>query len=88
MPYMALSTNVHMQPFLRLAELIGGMLAQLAPISPSAGKINRITLRTRGGRDISISSTNARLLIEVRLTVDLSCVIICNLVEFDRLSVS
>ena len=50
---------------MRLAESIGAMLAQMAPPTASAGRIRRVTLRTRGGRDVSVVTRQARQLLEV-----------------------
>lgn len=59
--YLSASTQSHMQPFLQLAETIGGMLAQMGN---SQAKVRKVTLKTFGGRDVNITSKPARQLLE------------------------
>jgi hypothetical protein len=67
-PFMGLSTHQGMKPFMALAEAMGSMIAQLAPVAEpasSGSRISKVILRTRGGRDANIASPNARLLLQV-----------------------
>eukprot|EP00600_Ochromonadales_sp_CCMP1393_P001691 CAMPEP_0174983164 /NCGR_PEP_ID=MMETSP0004_2-20121128/16966_1 /TAXON_ID=420556 /ORGANISM="Ochromonas sp., Strain CCMP1393" /LENGTH=532 /DNA_ID=CAMNT_0016235335 /DNA_START=245 /DNA_END=1843 /DNA_ORIENTATION=- len=59
--YLSASTQQHMKPFMQLAETIGAMHAQI-----SESKVNKITLRTFGGRDANITSVAARQLLEAQ----------------------
>ena len=61
-PYMATSTQVHIKPFMALAEQLGSVVAQL-----STSPIKTVELRTWGGRDVNIASKNARLLLEAKV---------------------
>lgn len=61
-PFMALSTNPAMKPFMRLAETLGSMQAQMGESRPS-----NVVLKTWGGRDVDITSTPARKLLEAQL---------------------
>lgn len=58
-PYISLSTLPQMKPFMSLAETLGSIVSQI-----SDKKVKKIVLLTWGGKDISITSKNARLLIE------------------------
>jgi hypothetical protein len=60
--FLAASTQVHMQPFMSLAETIGAVHAQL-----SSSPVKRTILRTFGGRDVNITSKPARRLLEAML---------------------
>lgn len=60
--YLAASTQPPMQPFMSLAETIGAMQAQLSTSRPV-----KVTLKTYGGRDISISTKQARQLLEAKV---------------------
>mmetsp|Transcript_6186 Transcript_6186/g.6459 ORF Transcript_6186/g.6459 Transcript_6186/m.6459 type:complete len:575 (+) Transcript_6186:102-1826(+) len=58
-PYISLSTLPQMKPFMSLAETLGSIVSQI-----SEKQVKKIVLLTWGGKDISITSKNARLLIE------------------------
>lgn len=60
--YLAASTQPHMKPFMQLAETIGAMQAQLSESKPVT-----LTLKTFGGRDVSITTKQARLLLEAKV---------------------
>jgi len=62
--YLAASTQPHIKPFMTLAKTIGTMMAQLSskenpPIS--------MTLKTYGGRDVNITTKQARQLLEAKV---------------------
>lgn len=57
--YLAASTTPHMKPFMQLAQTIGAMQAQLSESRPV-----HVTLKTFGGRDVSITTRVARQLLE------------------------
>jgi D-3-phosphoglycerate dehydrogenase len=57
--YLMASTQVHMKPFMQLAETIGAMQAQM-----SESRVTKVTLKTFGGRDVNITSKQARALLE------------------------
>eukprot|EP00428_Durinskia_dybowskii_P076738 CAMPEP_0170358746 /NCGR_PEP_ID=MMETSP0117_2-20130122/2386_1 /TAXON_ID=400756 /ORGANISM="Durinskia baltica, Strain CSIRO CS-38" /LENGTH=531 /DNA_ID=CAMNT_0010612963 /DNA_START=191 /DNA_END=1786 /DNA_ORIENTATION=+ len=57
--YLAASTQLQMKPFMKLAEIIGAIQAQL-----SDSPVVRVALRTMGGRDANISTKQARQLLE------------------------
>lgn len=57
--YLQASTKVHMQPFMTLARTIGAMQAQL-----STSRVTSVTLKTSGGRDADITSSQGRQLLE------------------------
>jgi D-3-phosphoglycerate dehydrogenase len=61
-PYIAQSTQVHMKPFMHLAEMVGSLIAQT-----SDSKIVRVELRTEGGKDIKIDTKTARQLLEAKV---------------------
>jgi hypothetical protein len=61
-PYIAQSTQIHMKPFMNLAELIGSLLAQM-----SDSKIVNVTIYTAGGRDVKINTLAARQLLEAKV---------------------
>lgn len=63
-PFMALSTNAHMKPFMVLAEAIGAMLAQMVTSTGELSPVRRIVVRTNGGRDVKITTRAARQLLE------------------------
>lgn len=56
--HLALTTNKAMLPFMNLGELVGKLVAQLG-----SAPIKKIEVSTWGGKDISISSPDARELI-------------------------
>lgn len=60
--YLMASTQVHMKPFMKLAETIGAMQAQL-----SASRVTQVTLKTFGGRDANITTKAARQLLEAQV---------------------
>jgi len=60
--YLLASTQVHMKPFMKLAETIGSMQAQL-----SKSAVKEITLKTFGGRDVSITTKQSRQLLEAQV---------------------
>lgn len=60
--YMAVSTQPHMKPFMALAELLGSVIAQMAPSA-----IKKVELRTWGGRDANITTRAAKLLLEAKV---------------------
>lgn len=60
--YLMASTQVHMKPFMKLAETIGAMQAQL-----SQSPVRRVTLKTIGGRDANITTKQARQLLEAQV---------------------
>lgn len=60
--FLAASTQAHIKPFMSLAETIGAVHAQLSP-SP----VNRVTLKTFGGRDVNITTPAARRLLEAQV---------------------
>jgi D-3-phosphoglycerate dehydrogenase len=60
--YLAPATQVHMQPFMQLAETLGAMHAQL-----SEAKVVEVTLRTCGGRDVNITAPAARRLLQAEV---------------------
>jgi len=53
--YMALTGLPPMRPFMRLAATMGSLAAQMVP-----GKVSSVTLRTWGGRDVDVTSRDAR----------------------------
>ena len=57
--YLGLSTLSPMKPFMKLAETIGTMQGQL-----SESKVTKIVLKTWGGRDVNITSKQAKKLLE------------------------
>lgn len=61
-PYMAVSTQTHMQPFMALAEQLGSVIAQL-----SESPIKRVELRTWGGIDTNITTKAAKMLLEAKV---------------------
>ena len=61
-PYIALSTQVHMKPFMSLAEMMGSLLAQI-----SDSKIVNVRLSTQGGKDVTINNKTARQLLEAKV---------------------
>jgi hypothetical protein len=54
-----------MKPFMRLAETIGAMQAQL-----NASPVKKITVKTFGGRDANITSKQARELLEAKVSYE------------------
>ena len=60
--YMSAATLPPMKPFMSLAETIGAMLGQI-----SDSKITRVELRTWGGRDVNITTKQARQLLEAQV---------------------
>ena len=60
--YLAASTQTHMKPFMRLAETIGAMQAQL-----SSSRVTKVVLKTMGGRDANITTRQARQLLEAQV---------------------
>jgi len=61
--YLMASTQVHMKPFMQLAETIGAMQAQLN----SSAKVTQVALKTMGGRDANITTKQARQLLEAQV---------------------
>ena len=57
--YMAAATQTHMKPFMKLAKTIGAMCAQMAD-SP----VKNVVLKTWGGRDVNVTTKQARQLLE------------------------
>lgn len=57
--YLSASTQIHMKPFMTLAETIGIMQAQV-----SKSKVVSVILKTYGGRDVNITTKKARRLLE------------------------
>lgn len=57
--YMSQSTLPPMKPFMQLAETIGAMQGQL-----SEAKVVSVQIKTWGGRDVNITSKQARQLLE------------------------
>jgi D-3-phosphoglycerate dehydrogenase len=57
--YLLASTQVHMKPFMELAETIGAMHSQL-----SETPITKVILKTFGGRDANIATKQSRQLLE------------------------
>jgi hypothetical protein len=60
--YMAAATQPPMKPFMALANLIGAFVSQL-----SSSKIVGAELKTWGGRDVSITTKQARQLLEAKV---------------------
>jgi len=60
--YLSASTQVHMKPFMVLAEKIGAMQAQL-----SSSRVLKVVLKTFGGRDANITTRQARALLEAKV---------------------
>ncbi|KAJ1406719.1 D-isomer specific 2-hydroxyacid dehydrogenase [Ochromonadaceae sp. CCMP2298] len=60
--YLMASTQVHMKPFMKLAETIGAMQAQIA-----GSPVKKVTLKTFGGRDANITTKQARQLLEAKV---------------------
>eukprot|EP01038_Epipyxis_sp_PR26KG_P013374 gene13374-17934_t len=61
--YLLASTQTHIKPFMRLAETIGAMHAQLA-----GGKVVKsVVLKTWGGRDVNITTKQSRQLLEAKV---------------------
>ena len=60
--YMAAATQPPMKPFMNLGVLIGTLLAQI-----SESKIKTVTLKTWGGRDVNITTKQARQLLEAKV---------------------
>ncbi len=60
--YLLASTQTPMKPFMKLAETIGSMQAQL-----SKARVTAITLKTFGGRDVNITTKQARQLLEAQV---------------------
>ena len=56
-------SQVHMKPFMQLAETIGAMQAQLNP----SAKVTQVVLKTMGGRDANITTKQARQLLEAQV---------------------
>lgn len=61
-PYIAQSTQAHMKPFMRLAEMMGSLLAQI-----SDSKIVGVSLQSAGGKDVKITTKTARQLLEAKV---------------------
>jgi D-3-phosphoglycerate dehydrogenase / 2-oxoglutarate reductase len=57
--YLQASTQHHMQPFMKLAETLGAVQAQLSP-----SKVMAVTIKTFGGRDVDITTKAARALLQ------------------------
>ena len=64
--YLMASTQVHMKPFMSLAETIGTMHAQI-----STSRAKSVVLRTFGGRDANITSKQSRQLLEAKVLMGL-----------------
>lgn len=62
MPYISTSTLPSMKPFMSLAETLGSVISQIS----SELKIKKVILKTWGGRDIPITTRNARQLLEAK----------------------
>lgn len=63
--YAAASSQPHMKPFMNLAETIGAVIAQLKPQEDNhICPIKSIELKTWGGRDVNITTKQARLLLQ------------------------
>ncbi len=60
--YMAAATATPMRPFMQLAETLGAMQAQLEDT-----KIVEISVSTSGGREINITTPQARALLEAKM---------------------
>jgi hypothetical protein len=60
--YLAASTQMHVKPFMVLAETIGAMQAQLSP-----SKVVKVVLKTWGGRDVNIATKQTRQLLEAKV---------------------
>lgn len=60
--YMAAATQPPMKPFMQLAVIIGTLLSQL-----SESKVVDVELKTWGGRDVNITSKQARQLLEAKV---------------------
>ena len=52
-----------MKPFMQLAETIGAMQAQLN----SSAKVTQVVVKTMGGRDVNITTKQARQLLEAQV---------------------
>jgi D-3-phosphoglycerate dehydrogenase len=65
-PFMSLSTDVRMKPFMILAESMGALLAQILDTEGKSA-LKKVVLRTNGGRDINIVTHPARQLLEAML---------------------
>lgn len=61
-PYIAAASLPNIKPFMRLAESMGGMLAQM-----SESPVEEMTLRTWGGRDVNITAPQTRMLLEAKV---------------------
>lgn len=61
-PYISQSTQVHMQPFMQLAEMMGSLVAQT-----SESRIASVQLSTEGGKDVKINTRAARQLLEAKV---------------------
>jgi D-3-phosphoglycerate dehydrogenase len=61
-PYISQSTQVHMKPFMQLAEMVGSLIAQI-----SDSKIVNVKLSTEGGKDVKINTKTARQLLEAKV---------------------
>ena len=60
--YMAAATQPPMKPFMQLALIMGTLVSQL-----SSSRIVGVELKTWGGRDVSITSKQARQLLEAKV---------------------
>lgn len=60
--YIAAAALPNIKPFMKLAELLGGMLSQL-----SDSPIEQVEISTWGGRDVSITTAQTRKLLEAQL---------------------
>lgn len=65
--YLASSTLPGMSSFLDLSESIGGMLAQIVTSGEKQASIKSVTMKTFGGRDVSITTKTARQLLEASM---------------------
>lgn len=61
--YLASSTQPHMPPFMDLAETVGSIQCQML-LSNSKSPIKKLTLKTHGAREVSITTKPARQLLE------------------------
>jgi D-3-phosphoglycerate dehydrogenase len=60
--YMAAATQAPMKPFMQLGLLLGTFASQL-----SESRVTRVELKTWGGRDVNITSKQARQLLEAKV---------------------
>jgi len=60
--YMGAATHPHIRPFMKLTETIGAMHAQM-----SDAPVKKVTLKTWGGRDVDITTKQARQLLEAKV---------------------